>query len=231
MNFLEAVQSVCLRFGLPGPNAAVASQDPFVQQIVELLHEEGDELSIRHPWQVMTGRITITSDGTGNEGDITVIAPGFFKFINDTFWNQTRQRKLQGPLDGPKWAALTTQTSAGTYSAFRVFGNTLRTYPYASVGDLLTFEYQAKWWLQSAGTTVEFARTDEDVFLLDAKCICLGAIWRVKKAKGMDYAEDFKKYEYRVSTLTGSDGAAPTLHLGRRRLTQGPNIPDGNWTL
>ena len=54
---------------------------------------------------------------------------------------------------------------------------------------------------------------DDDYPLLDSNLITLGVIWRWKKSKGLEYAEDFDTYEAAVSDAMARDGTKPKISM------------------
>ncbi len=60
-----------------------------------------------------------------------------------------------------------------------------------------------------------------------------GCIWRWKAAKGLEYAEDFDKYERLVADAMGRDARNPTLNLGgfAGDYPFGVVVPLGSWNV
>jgi hypothetical protein len=79
--------------------------------------------------------------------------------------------------------------------------NRLLITPVPAAGADLMFEYHSRCWLTSVdGVTYRTAwASDDDVALLDEDLMTAGLVWRWKQAKGLEYAEDFAKYERRVA--------------------------------
>lgn len=233
MNFLEAVQSICLRVGVPAPNVAVQSQDPTVQQIVELLHEEGDECALRYEWRRLARNRVITATGVVTQGLVETLLPGLLTITNDAMWNATTQQKIVGSADASQWQQRMVYDT-GPQPVYRIENGALMIHPAPAAGDRIYVECQSRYWLWSiASEEREFAKADTDVFLLDARLLCLGTIWRWKKTKGFEYAEDFATYERRFETLAGKDGGGrPVLSLTRRRGSPiRVTVPEGSWTV
>lgn len=85
----------------------------------------------------------------------------------------------------------------------------------------------------AAASSSDSYLNDSDVALLDEQIIVLGTIWRFRQAKGLDYAEDFAKYERRVTDAMAGDGSKDVLNLGEVRwdLFPGIIVPAGNWPI
>ena len=215
MKCIELVQSVALRVGLPAPTTATSSTDPMVQQLLELMNEEGRELSARHGWQALRREATFTTLAAETQGTVSALAPGFKSFVNESFWNRSLRRPLFGPLDPATWQQIKAQNFAGPWSHFMVRGNVLLMYPVPAAGQTCAFEYQSKLWVLAVDgiTGRELFTRDDDTAYVDDDAMMLGTIWRWRQAKGLEYAEDFRKYELRVADLMGRDGAKPILNL------------------
>jgi len=63
--------------------------------------------------------------------------------------------------------------------------------------------------------------------------IVLGTIWRWKKLKGFDYAEDFNVYERRIMDAMSKDGSKDWLSLSNTKYDIFPGIvvPSGSWNV
>ena len=74
---------------------------------------------------------------------------------------------------------------------------------------------------------------DEDEVLLDDEIVLAGIEWRWRKAKGLQYAEDFNAYERMVADAMNRDATKRTLSLANKRSTRERSIAisPGNWPL
>ena len=57
----------------------------------------------------------------------------------------------------------------------------------------------------------------------------LGIVWRFKKSKGFDYAEDFTTYQVQTRQALNRDGGRPRISTGpamRERIPVAPQVPD-----
>lgn len=235
MSALTLAQSVCRRIGLPSPTTAVSSTDAQVLQVVELANEEGKELAKRPPygWQALQNQATFTTTAVELQGTIEAIAPGMSKIINDTIWNRDLRRPIFGPLGPQNWQQLKALNMVGPWNQFRIRNGQLLFIPPPAVGQSCYFEYVTKYWCTSSdGLTGRAAfLQDTDVTLLDEELMVLGTIWRWKAAKGLEYAEDFNKYERQVIDAIASDAGKDVINMAGTRYDLFPGIvvPAGNW--
>lgn len=236
MSLLSLVQSVCVRVGLPRPNAAYTSSDPQVLQIVELASEEGQELAARHPWQALQREASFTTVATEAQGAITTIAGASFKYIlNETIWNRSQRRPVFGPKSPSEWQALRAAFVNGPWNQYRIRGGQILFTPVPTAGQSCFFEWISSYWCQNSGGTAyaDAWGADSDTSALDERIMALGTIWRWRAAKGLEYAEDFAKYERDVQDAMARDGGKPRLNLGGATadaVYPVVVIPAGNWT-
>lgn len=232
---LSIVQSVCGRLGLTVPNAAVGSSDQQVANIVALCNEEGQELAARYEWTALQTEATYTTLAAEDQGAISTIAPGLNFIINDTIWNRPLRRPVFGPKTPQGWQQNKAFAINGPWSNFRIKAGHLYMYPTPTAGQSCYFEYMSRNWLQNSGgsTTYDAWNADTDVPLLNDQLIVLGTIWRWKKLKGFEYAEDFNTYERRVMDAMAKDGSKDWLSLSNTKydIFPGVVVPAGSWNV
>lgn len=74
---------------------------------------------------------------------------------------------------------------------------------------------------------------DANTIVFDEAIFTLGVIWRWKKAKGLEYAEDKDQYERRILDAIAADGSKDWLSLEGERydITPALVVPAGSWSL
>jgi len=235
MTILSMAQQACRRIGLASPSALLSSTDDTYVQLVALANEEGEELAERFAWKALIKEATFTTVAAASQGAMTTLAGTDFKYIiNDTIWNRTTRRPVFGPLAPRDWQALQAAPVTGPYHQFRIRIGNLYFNPTPSAGDSCAFEYLSKNWCQSSGGTGQSAwAADTDTGVLDEQLMTAGLIWRWKQVKGLDYAEDYAKYERRVADTMGRDGSRGVLDMagGITDYRPGLFVPQGNWSL
>jgi hypothetical protein len=129
---LTIVQQASLRVLKISPSVAVSSTDANVLQLVALVNEEGQELSSRYSWQILTAEATFTTVATAIQGVITTLAgAGFNFFVNQTMWNRSQRRPLYGPLTPQQWQEWQAAFSSGPWISYRLRQNNLLFFPFA----------------------------------------------------------------------------------------------------
>jgi hypothetical protein len=74
---------------------------------------------------------------------------------------------------------------------------------------------------------------DDDVLLLREDLFKLGLEWRWKKAKGLEYAQEFADYEDFFADAFARDGTKDIINMGSARYDIFPGIlvPSGSWPI
>lgn len=220
MSMLEIIRAACGTVGIPRPNSAIGSTDSGVVQLLELLNEEGSELAARSSsgWQALIREGNFTTVAQEDQGAIDTIigaANSYRHILNETIWDRTTRQPVYGPKSPSIWQGYKANSFAGPYPEYRIRGGRLLFIPSPAAGDSCYFEYTTKNWLASSDGTEQRSRAtdDEDVPLLDDEIILSGLKWRWRQSKGLDFGQDFEKYEARVIDALARDGTKPRLSL------------------
>lgn len=236
MSLLTMIQGAARTCGLPPPTAVVSSTDTQVLRLLQVAQTEGRFLSRRHDWKDIVKEQTFTSVAAELQGALSSLITNndYRKMVNRTAWNRTTQDRLGGPLGPVDWQTLQASSVAGPYYNMRVWRKNLYLTPAPSAGDTIAFEYVSKNWCQSSGGTEQAAwAADDDTGILDEELMEQGVVWRYLRATGLDYAEEFRTYEYMVADAWASDGGgSKVLHsdgVGSPR--PGARVPEGGWSL
>lgn len=231
MTLLQLVTAVFQRVGLTAPTTVVGNTDENVLRILALANEEGEQLSARYDWQGLIREATHTTLAAESQGLITTICGSDFDHIrNDTFWNRTKDRRWY-PVSDVAWQEMKATNITGPVEYFRLRGNYLLALPTPAAGETLAFEWVTKNWCESSGGTGQSAwAADADVARLPDNLMKAGLLWRWKQAQGLEYSEDFHKYEALVANATSSDGAKARINMGRPG-GESRNVPNGSWSL
>lgn len=233
MTALSIVQNVAAKFGI-SVAAVFASTDPQVIQLRTLMNEEGQILArggdgFDHAWRVLVTETTFST--TAAAAQTGAVPSDFGWYINETMWNRTTVRKIGGPISPEEWQRVQANTATSIFPRFRFRGSSLLITPTPTASQTIAYEYVTKNWAQTSGAVGLAAMTaDTDTALIEERLIELGLRWRYLKAKGLDYAEDYRTYQIEVGKAIARDG-------GRRRITLGDNamriydgmIPEGSW--
>ncbi len=166
------------------------------------------------------------------------IPDDFDRIINETFYNRTAQRRVEGPADATGWQAYKASTTTMLFDVFRIRGNAMLLAPTPTAGDSYAYEYVSTYWVATAAASTTLAQAtwnvDTDVGILSEELMADGIVWRFLRSKGLDYAEPFRTYEAQVMLATAADGGKRSLNMGRSSAfnrVRTPTFPDGSWPL
>lgn len=233
MSLLSVVQSASRRLGLSVPSVVAASTDNAVLQMLELLNEEGSDLSQRTDWTALATEATFTTVAAETQGSLSTIAPNCKFIINNTIYNRTLRRPVFGPLSEQLWQQRKAMFISGPWNQFRVRNNQIIFIPVPTAGQSCFFEYISRAWATDAtGATQKTSFTvDTDVSRLDEEIMTMGLVWRWRSAKGLDFTSDYQKYEKAVLNAISRDGSKPVLDMngGSGDIKPGIFVPAGNW--
>lgn len=231
MTCLQIIQTACRRVGIAAPQFVLSSQDLLIAQMLELCNEEGQELAARYPWEALQTETTFTTVAAQIQGPLSTIAPGFKYIVNDTIWNRSLRRPVYGPKSEQDWQQAKAMQINGPFNSFRIIGDVINFYPVPVAGQTCALEYITDSWITTATGVSSSWTADADTPLLNEQLLIAGLIWRWKQAKGMNYAEDFAKYERRVVDAMGRDAGKPTLNMSGAKydILPGVFVPAGSW--
>lgn len=231
LSVLQIIQTACKRIGILAPTVALGSSDQQIIQLVSLCEEEGQSLADRHQWEALQVEALFTTVASQAQTSLATIAPSFNYIVNDTIWNRTLRRPVYGPTSQQDWQQKKAIQLNGPFNSFRIIADVINFYPTPAAGQVCAFEYISRNWINTGTTSSSVFLTDADTPKINDQLIVLGLIWRWKAAKGMDYAEDFAKYETRVMDAMGRDAGKATLNMNGATYDIQPVVlvPRGSW--
>lgn len=154
-------------------------------------------------------------------------------FQDATYWDRAFRWQLLGPLSAQEWQVLKSGISpVGPRRRFRIMNNRFYLDPPPSSSDNVeVFEYFSFNWAQSSvGVGQAKFLADSDYYVLDDFCLEQGIKWRFLRAKGLDYSEEKRTYDFAVERAMARNGGARSLPLNSAAAPLGligpANIPD-----
>lgn len=236
LTLLQIVQAHCGRTGLPIPTGVQSNGDKGVVQILGLLNELPEDIETRKAYQTNTQEATFVSIAAEDQGFIDTIAPyGFDRIIPDTVFDRTTRLPLCGGLTPVQWQTNKSMQNLGPLYQFRIRNNKLLFSPALPVTHTIAFEYVSKWLVQDntvPATPVlkPYWTLDTDTILLPDSLVMSWIRWKWKAEKGLEYAEDFRKYELLVEAWGNGDNTPQRVQLsGGQEFRPGILVPQGNW--
>ncbi len=205
---LTLVNNVLPEIGLPKLTTLVGNTNQTALRTLALCNREGQSLSKR-PWRTLIKRNVIT---TVSSAESYALPNDFDYFVDNTFWNDSNDELMEGPLSDERWQAdvsgLLTVTVNDRFQ-IRADGNQERMFvrPLPTSSENLTFFYVSNGWCRSAsGTRQSSVAADSDVFLLDEYVYELGLRWRLLQAQRREYELEFGEYQRELNKALARDG-------------------------
>lgn len=236
MSLLTIVQDAARGIGLSVPSTVIGNNDDNVARLLRFVTQDGQELVDGFDWTVLQKERSFPA--LAQQTQTSAVPADFKRFIDHTFYNRTRKREVVGPLTPQEWQQQVSLTATVVVDAFRIRGSDILIVPNPQAGDSMAFEYISRNWIDTAtadGTAdAETFANNADAVVLDEGLLTLGAIWRYKASKGLDYAEEFRAYEIKKARLQGDDGGARIMDLSSgnlRRRALRPQVQEGGWDI
>jgi hypothetical protein len=126
---------------------------------------------------------------------------------------------LTGPVTDEVMAALKALPVVPLQPAWRVINGQFEFYPAPAAGEVYTFNFYSTNWIAVNGvatTTAAAWANDADTSLIDEKILTSGLEWRWLAAKGLDYAEAFRRYETRIARADGRQDKTREVSMSNR---------------
>ena len=233
----QLVQTFCQRRGLPVPPAVVSSQDHQVIQILAVLNEALEDMVDRWDWTELQYQATFTTAAGEDQGAVTDYAQnGFLRIFNETIWNRTLRLPLFGPMSKEQWQQLKALATTGPFYKYRIMRGKILFNPAGVAGQTCAFEYQSSWTVLPNASIVPTKATftaDDDTCVFDDKILLAALAWKWLSSKGLEYAEEFRRYEMLGNNGAGRDGTKRRIDTSAstNSLVPGIWISPGNWPL
>lgn len=227
MSLLSVAQDTADVIGLTRPTAIVTGNDQLARQILGLAKETIEELGLMD-WPKL--QIPYSFNTVVGQTEYSLPAD-FGREVGDTVYVASQYHHLRGSLTPGDWARQRDQLQIqmGRYR-FRIFGLPLKLHvtPAPQVVEELVLEYQTTYRVQQADTTYKTTYfADTDVSLVPEELVKKGLKWRLRRAKGLDYSEEFDDYEHdraqRLAQQLGL-GSMPVSYRNQTEFTEGLGV-------
>lgn len=163
--------------------------------------------------------LTTTNTTLAFGQEIYSLPSDYDRMINGTFWDRGYRWQVYGPLSPQEWQVLKSGLSpTGPRRRFRIFGGTVHIDPIPYDSNTLVYEYYGMGYaLSTLGVAKTQFDTDTDTYVLPDDLLTQGLIWRWRRAKGLDYGQEFKSYEDAICRELARDASMPELRLNMSR--------------
>lgn len=241
MQLLALIQEFCGRTNIPVPTYVIGNPDPQILQAKGLLNEFCDDLATRKSWQKNTIETIFTTTATEDQGDINTLCPyGYMGIEFETLFDRTQRLPLVGGISPSEWQARKAFNVTGPLYQFRLRQDRFLFNPAPPAGHEIAFEYFSAWFVQNNAVTVPdpalfrlYWEKDTDSCTLGDQLPLAYLRWKWKAEKGLEYAEDFRRYEVLTATIAARNFPARTLYLDGKSqdLRPGIIVPPGSWPI
>ena len=185
--------------GVPLPSSIAGSTDPRAVSLLALAKRELYTLSTRKWWPCLIYSTTFNTVVGQEQYDLPV---DFGALVPATHYINSRPEELRGSLGPHDWSRDKAYGSIFSIPGFRIFGATKKVsiVPVPTAVETYGYEYRTKYFATAAGTGSgkETFTSDDDTPVVPGDLIKLGIVWRYKRSRGFDYAEDFREYQEMV---------------------------------
>lgn len=199
MTLLTICQDVADVIGLTRPTAIVTDTTQLPRQMLGFAKETVDELS-RMDWPVL--EVAYTFPTVAGQASYT-LPVDFKREIGDSVYAATSYTQIRGSLTASDWARQrSSMPGIGRYR-FRIYGYPQKLYisPTPQVAETIVMEYQTcNKVVDSTGALKTAFTLDSDMPMVAEELVRKGLKWRLRRAKGLDYSEEFDDYENDRST-------------------------------
>lgn len=231
---VQIVQEARGRLGQPLPSNVIGNTDAGIVQCLGLLNEFLEDLVTRKMWSINVVETTWTATATESQGTLDTLFPfGFEGLVEDTFFDRSTMLPIRGSMDPQEWANRKARAFSGPLPAFRIRGGSLLMSPPPAAGHLLAVEYFSSYFVLNGTTRKKTWTADDDVCVLDDALPVAYLKWAWKCAKGLDYAEDFRRYEMLLEAKNLRDARPQQLVMDGPTDNWGPGIlvAPGSWNV
>jgi hypothetical protein len=208
MSLLSIVQDTADVVGLTRPTAVITGVDQLSHQMLGFAKETLEELSMMD-WPILENSYSFNTVVGQSQ---YALPSDFSREIGDSVYGQARYSQLRGSLTAADWARQRNVLPGVGFYRFRIFSYPLKINltPTPQTIETVVFEYQsANRVVQTGGALKTTFFDDTDVSLVPEDILKKGLKWRIRRAKGLDYSEEFDDYE-----LTRNQRLAQALQLG-----------------
>lgn len=232
LNLLEIVREARGRLGQSLPTSVAGNSDPGVIQMKGMLNEFLEDLVVRKFWQsnVIEGHFDALAQES--QGELETLFPGFEGILPDTVYNRTSRLQIGGGLAPRDWAARKAFNFAGPLPTYRLRNNQFLLVPAPVAGHQYYLEYLSSYFVKGVGSTLrKYWLLDTDVCTMGESLPIAYLKWAWKCAKGLEYAEDFRKYEAMLETRSLRDTSPQVIRMDGVESAAGPGIivTPGSW--
>lgn len=220
LTFLEIANNVAINVRLPQMTNCFDSSERNAKVIrLAIINGADRDIFRRHDWSFLVKRHVFA---TSSELGYYDLPADYDRSLADSFWNNTTQRRIVGPVKAQDWALY--QNDAYGVSAVDkvctiapVVGvNKLHLLPEPSGIETISYYYVSNRYVKEGHSYPIFTSTfngDDNTSLLDDDLLELAALYRTLRTLGLNYGEEKFEFTTLRSERTSHDGGGEVLNL------------------
>jgi len=191
------------------PTTIIGNVEDVAKQMLEVMTVSVTELARSYDWQELQKEKTFSTVAATVGYNLPT---DFDRFINNTFWNETSDEKVVGPVTPEEYRILKTDNAGAVNDYFRIRAGQVLIYPIPSSIESMIYEYVSNLVVLSSSLVGQSQwLADTDLPAIDAHMVRLDATWRWLKNQGRPYAEDQKIANSAIAERARINGARRTI--------------------
>jgi len=229
MSLLSIIQDAADIIGIDKPVSIIGNTGTTSSQMLAMLTMSGRMLARRHDWQALINEHVFN---TAASTESYALPADYDRHIDDTAWDRTNLWNVRGSITPREWQIRKSGVvPTGVRRRFRVKGGFVFIDPIPTTIDSLVYEYISKNWItDSAGASAASAFVaDTDITIFSETLMTLDLIWRFKKEKGFDYAEDFRDFETHFQIEKQIDTPSSRLNMAGNGAVVTANVQEAGF--
>lgn len=222
---LSAVKAICRMVGHPAPAVdAIGSTDPAVLQMIEALRVANEELLVMKEWQDVTIKATlaIVGDSPGQKEKAFALPDDFYRFVDQSQWNENSQIPAMGPISNQAWMQYTVRNWTPQMTLFwqiREDRLQIMAPPFPTPVDF-EYMYITRGTIADADTPTDYKNVftkNGDMFRIDGELVTLFGRAKYLEWKGFESSAAMRDFYTQFEGKGGANKGAPILSLSRPR--------------
>ena len=219
MSILSIVQEAAEMLIIESPATLVGNTDPQVAQLRSIFRSLGRELLRDAEWNEL---ITLwTAPITADPQTVTFPADRDRSLLKARVWRTSSLTPLVGPISSSDSTFLRNNTAGNFPGYWRNFQGGLQIVGLGTSDTIDTEYISNQIYTNAAGDTnlKDFTADDDRIRIADEdeELFKLGLVWKWRKAKRLDYAEDLQDYElYKEKAMARNRDAKPRSMSSRQ---------------
>jgi hypothetical protein len=217
MTVLSACQEAAIELNQPQPASLFSTTKPFDIEIRTQAGKAATAIAKAYDWQAITALQTMTGDGTST----SFALPADYDHMPQKARVMTSQfaTSLAKARDLDHWLALQLYETVAVPGYWIILNGAMQILPALASGVAAKFYYIRNTIITGAASAAQATFVaDADTFNLPERLLTLGAIWRWRAQKRMEYAEDLQNFEIALAEEVARDKGSRVITVGRQRL-------------